>query len=138
MNNKEMSQVSQNSVQRNQKKNIFAGGNWEASGKLVCSLLVPTKLRGGKESFLEKSEMFPVLMEQVNADEISITDLILLSQTAKAIEDGDTRAATFVRDTSGGKPIDKQEVNDNRKIVDLPDNVIEYMLNNAKVINKDE
>jgi len=136
MNNKEMSQVSQNAVQRTKQKNIFAGGNWETSAKLVCSVLIPKDLRGAEESFLERSEVFPILMEQVKADEISVTDLIMLSQTAKAIEEADTKSAMFVRDTSGGKPIDKQEITKN-KITELPDNVIDYILNNAKV-EKDE
>jgi hypothetical protein len=60
-----------------------------------------------------------------------------LSQAAKAIETGDSKAATFVRDTSGGKPVDKhQDVPSN--MTNLTDDQIEFLLANSEVEIEDE
>lgn len=44
------------------------------------------------------------LVHLVNADYITLSDLVVLGQYARAIRDGDTKAATFLRDTAGYKP----------------------------------
>lgn len=51
------------------------------------------------------------LVRDLGLDGIEITnaDAIMYVQTQKAILEGDTRAAEFVRDTSGEKPTDKIE-----------------------------
>lgn len=119
-------------LKRQRQNSIFAN-NWEISGRLLSTLAVPKDVvAGSEESFIGNSALFPELMKQVNLDEVSVTDLILISQAAKAIEDGDSKAAAFVRDTSGGKPADKhQDVPSN--MTNLTDDQIEFLLSHTEV-----
>jgi hypothetical protein len=124
-------------LQQNRQSNIFTN-NWEESGRLIASLAVPKKsldnlqLEADEESFIAKSALFPKLIEQVQIDSLSLTDLILMSQAAKAVEEGDSKAATFIRDTSGGKPADKVEQK-STNIAQLSDSQVKYLLAHAKV-----
>ena len=121
-------------------RNIFAN-NWEQSAKNVSALAISKKtaksLKGGEDTFLAKSKVFEELVDQVNLDDLSIADLVSLSQAAKAIEDGDTRAATFLRDSAGCKPVEKVQ-RQTGNISELPDEVINYLLANAEVIDESD
>lgn len=48
-------------------------------------------------------------LEDAENKNLTIADRILLTAIKKAIE-GDMQAMTFIRDTSGQKPVDKQEI----------------------------
>ena len=132
MNYLEVNQATAKALKRQRQNSVFAN-NWEVSGRLLSTLAIPKDVVvGADESFLGQSKLFPELMKQVNLDDVSITDLILISQAAKAVEDGDSKAAAFVRDTSGGKPVDKkQDVPSN--MTDLSDDQIEFLLAHTEV-----
>ncbi len=44
-------------------------------------------------------------LDDVNGKNISVASAILLAQIKKAIQNGDTRAAEFIRDTAGQNPL---------------------------------
>lgn len=123
-------------LQKLKQRSIFSN-NWEVSARNVASLAIPKdtvrKLKGGEDTFLEKSQIFPELVAQVNLDNISLVDLVTLSQAAKAIEDGDTKAATFLRDSAGCKPVEKVQ-RQAGNIGDLSDAALDFLLANAEVI----
>jgi hypothetical protein len=108
MNYTEATATTQNAMRKYQQNSAF-NTNWEASGKMIAQLAVPKDINGNDESFIENSNVFKSLIQQINVDTVSLPDLILLSQAAKAIETGDSKAAQFVRDSSGGKPVEKHE-----------------------------
>lgn len=128
----EVNQTTANALKRRNQRSIFSN-NWEFSGKLLSSLAVPkSAVQGGEESFIENSRMFGALMDQVQVDELSITDLIILSQASKAIEEGDSKAATFVRDTAGGKPTEKVQKAESN-MTELTDEQLEFLLTHSEV-----
>lgn len=138
MNYSDATQQTKSALQRLRQRNVFAN-NWEQSAKNVSSLAIPTKtaksLKGGDDTFLAKSAVLPELLEQVNLEDISLTDLVMLSQAAKAIEEGDTRAAIFLRDSAGCKPADKvQQPTGN--IGELTDDELDFLLAHAEVIDE--
>jgi hypothetical protein len=47
--------------------------------------------------------------QDANGKNVTVLQGIILAQTKKALK-GDTRAAEFLRDTAGMKPVDKQEI----------------------------
>lgn len=136
MNYAETNNATQLALQKIKQRNIFAN-NWEASAKNVSSLAISKKTakswKGGEDTFLSKSEVFKDLVDQVNLDDISLVDLISLSQAAKAIEDGDTRAATFLRDSAGCKPVEKIQ-RPVGNIAELTDEQIDFLIANAEVL----
>ena len=134
MNLNELSAVSAKAVQANQQNMLF-NNNWEASSELAKTLAVSKDVSGSDDSFLSRSEVLRSMLKSINVTHLSIPDLILLSQAAKAIEDGDSKAAQFVRDTTGGKPVEKHQ-NINNNIVNLSDAQIAYLLNNAEIVQK--
>lgn len=127
-------------LQRLKQRSVFSN-NWEAAARNVSALAIPKKtaksLKGGKDTFLEKSAVFPELIEQVNLDDISLVELIAISQAAKAIEDGDTRAAAFLRDSAGCKPVEKVQ-RQSGNIADLSDSELDFLLANAEVIDESD
>lgn len=124
----ELTVATQQSIVKSNRQNSMIG-NWEAAGDLIASLAVPKNaLKGHEESFLEKSNMLGVLLGQINRDDLSLPELILLSQAAKAIEEGDTKAAIVARDTSGGKPIDKVESTEKFRLADLSDRQLDELI----------
>lgn len=138
MNYADVNSTTKIALKKAKQRSIF-NNNWEASGKVLSSMAINKKTLkhlGGGDSFIQQSSVFPMLIDQLDIDELSLADLTFLSQAAKAIEDGDSKAATFVRDTSGGKPVDKQ-VNVTNKMTDLPDEAIDFLLENA-VIEEEE
>jgi len=116
-------------------QNMLFNNNWEASAELAKTLAVPTDLLGSEDSFLKRSEVLTTMLKSINTEYLSIPDLILLSQAAKAIEDGDSKAAAFVRDTTGGKPVEKHQHSTNN-IVELSDAQLAYLLANAEVVQR--
>lgn len=138
MNYADVNSTTKIALKKVKQRSIFSN-NWEASGKVLSSMAINKKTLkhlGSGDSFIQQSSVFPMLIDQLDIDELSLADLTFLSQAAKAIEDGDSKAATFVRDTSGGKPVDKQ-VNVTNKMTDLPDEAIDFLLENA-VIEEEE
>ena len=127
-------------LQRFKQRNVFAN-NWEQSAKNVSALAISKKdfksIKGAEGSFLACSEVFRTLVDQVNLDDVSLTDLIALSQAAKAIECGDTKAATFLRDSAGCKPVEKIQ-KDSGNIGELTDAELEFLLANAEVIDESD
>lgn len=140
MNYSETNNQTAKALQRFKQRNVFAN-NWEQSSKNVSALAISKKdvqkLKGGEDSFLARSEVFQTLVDQVNLDDMSLTDLIALSQAAKAIEDGDTKAATFLRDSAGCKPVEKVQKNTGN-IAELTDDELDFLLANAEVIDESE
>lgn len=126
-------------LQKLKQRQVFTN-NWEAAARNVSSLAISKKtvesLKGGEDTFLEKSAVFQKLVENVNLDDISLVELVTLSQAAKAIEDGDTRAAAFLRDSAGCKPVEKVQ-RQSGNIADLTDDQLEFLLANAEVIDED-
>lgn len=139
MNYSDATQHTQSAIARFRQRNVFAN-NWEQSAKNVSALAISTKdakaLRGGDDTFLAKSNIFPELLSQVNLDDVSLADLVMLSQAAKAIEEGDTKAATFIRDSAGCKPADKLPQRQGN-ITDLTDDQLDYLLTHSEVIDED-
>lgn len=134
MNYNEATLATQNAMRKYQQNAAF-NSNWEASGKMIAQLAVPKDIDGSDESFIANSPVFNTLLKQINVDVISLPDLILLSQAAKAIETGDSKAATFVRDTSGGKPVDKHEHN-TKNLAQLSDEQLALLEANMVMIDE--
>ena len=125
-------------LQKLKQRNVFTN-HWESAARNVSSLAISKdtakSLRGGEDTFLAKSEVFQELVSHVNLDNMSLADLVTLSQAAKAIEEGDTRAATFIRDSAGCKPAEKVQ-RQSGSIADLSDEQLEFLLANAEVIDE--
>ena len=139
MNYSEVNLTTKNALKREKQRSVFSN-HWEASGKVLSTIAIKKdslKKLGNGESFIQQSSIFPVLLDGLDIDELSITDLTFLSQAAKAIEDGDPKAATFVRDTSGGKPVDKQQYVP-RPLTELPDNALDYLIEHGVVSDEDD
>lgn len=139
MNYSEANSQTLTALQKLKQRSVFSN-NWESASRNVSSLAIPKKtaksMKGGEGTFLEKSAVFQDLLDQVNLEDISLVELVALSQAAKAIEDGDTRAATFLRDTAGCKPVEKvQRATGN--IGELTDAQLDFLLANAEVIDED-
>ena len=139
MNYAETNLQTNSALQKLKQRAVFTN-NWESAARNVSSLAIPKKtvksLKGGEDTFLEKSQVFQELVAQVNLDDISLVELVTLSQAAKAIEDGDTRAAMFIRDSAGCKPIEKVQ-RQSGNIGDLSDAELDFLLANAEVIDED-
>ena len=132
MNYLDVNKQTANALARQNTNSIF--NNWEHSGRQISSLAIRAEdLSGDDESFLARSKILPALLKSVAQEDLSIMDLINLVQSAKAIETGDTKAATFVRDTSGGKPIEKREDIPASRLTDLTDEQLAYIEANAEV-----
>lgn len=67
--------------------------------------LLSMPMKDGKEVSVEKIQNFA----NIKGQNISVQEAILISQIQKAMK-GDTRAAEYVRDTIGQKPMDKMEM----------------------------
>ena len=125
-------------LQKLKQRSVFSN-NWECAARNVSGLAISKKtvqsLKGGEDTFLERSNVFQTLVDQVNLEDISLVELVTLSQAAKAIEDGDTKAATFLRDSAGCKPVDKvqQPVGN---IGELTDAQLDFLLANSEVIDE--
>jgi len=64
---------------------------------------------------------------QQKGPKFTIAELVTLRQAASAIEDGNTQAAVFLRDTAGEKPSDKIKVQDSTKIADISDELLDRL-----------
>lgn len=125
-------------LQKLKQRSVFSN-NWESAARNISSLAISKdtvkNLKGGDDTFLSHSQVFQELVDHINLDNISLADLVTLSQAAKAIEDGDTRAATFIRDSAGCKPVEKVQ-RQSGSIADLSDEQLEFLLANAEVIDE--
>lgn len=75
--------------------------------------------KGGKASVIARQakktmrEMLKYLLEQdiqnTKGEKKSTLEAVMVAQLKQALK-GDTKAATFIRDTIGEKPLDKQEI----------------------------
>lgn len=139
MNYPEANSQTMSTLQKLKQRSIFSN-NWESAARNVSALAISKKtvksLKGGEDTFLAKSQVFQDLVDHVNLDDISLADLVTLSQAAKAIEDGDTRAAMFIRDSAGCKPVEKVQ-RQTGNIGDLSDAELDFLLANAEVIDED-
>lgn len=71
----------------------------------IALMLLQTKVPNNKYTE-EMMNLFPDIDEQ----ELQYQTAILVSQIQKAVFKKDSKAAEFVRDTSGQKPVDRQEI----------------------------
>ena len=58
----------------------------------------------------EMKQYAPEFTAMLVNEDVTLADLVLLQQYAKAIQEGDTKAATFLRDTAGMAPIKEVSV----------------------------
>ena len=74
-------------------------------------------MRESLDYILAKQVENPESMITANADKLpkdcTLGDLLTMSMVNAAVLFGDTKAATFVRDTAGEKPVDQQEISAN-------------------------
>ena len=74
-------------------------------------------MRESLDYILSKHVDNPDQMLGANTDKLpkdcTLGDLLTMSMVNAAILDGDTKAATFVRDTAGEKPVEQQEISAN-------------------------
>lgn len=140
MNYNEVTQTTQRAIKKNTQRSIFAN-NWELSAKLIGGISIPVDvikhLKGGPETFLEQSTLFPVIVDQLDIDELSLEDWMMVSHFANGIENANTQSASFVRDTGGGKPVDKKEIKNDNNIAQLTDEQLDYLLDNAEVLDEE-
>ena len=73
-------------------------------------------------------------LDDVNNKNVSVAAAILLAQIKKAIQNGDTRAAEFIRDTAGQNPLNAPP----KVEEDESDGFIEAMNESAGAIEWDE
>lgn len=137
MNYSEVNKTTSKLLKQRNTVDMFSN-SWEASGRLLSSLAMSKDALtiGHEDSFTNRSQLLPKLAENIKVEEMTLTDLIILSQAAKAIEDGDTKAATFVRDTAGGKPIEKKQELPHNNLHDLTDEQLAYLEANVEVIDE--
>lgn len=138
MKKQELTNASQQAIQQYKNAQVFSYGNWENTAKSIASLKVPAHLQGPEDSFMQTSELLSCFVNQMGGDDLTISQLIVLSMSAKAIQDGDARAAAFVRDTSGGKPVDKVDNRNVNPLHNLPDEALDMLLSAAQVQDDNE
>lgn len=111
MSEKDLRSIGDRTIEEQQeitRKGGIASGKGRAKKrdmKAVAKALLESRIDPGVSKKLRKQ--FPDL-----GKEISMTEAILASVGLRAIEKGDPKAAEFVRDTAGQKPIDKQAFTD--------------------------
>lgn len=91
-----------------QRKGGIASGQARRQNKTmkeIALMLLNTKVPNNKYTE-EMLNLFP----DMDAEDLQYQTAILVSQIQKAVFDKDSKAAEYVRDTSGQKPIDKQEI----------------------------
>lgn len=134
MRHNELSKQTQTAIKVNTKKQTFVTGNWELSGKSISNMALPKEvLSGAEDSFFYNSQILGAMLNEIGSDYLTVKDLTNLVMASSAIENADTRAATFLRDTAGGKPIDKVQKQEN-KLSDITDAELEYILSKAEVV----
>jgi len=134
MNLVEMSKDSKRAVANNRLGSVMTSSTWQDAANMITNVAIPTNLKGGNDSFIENSEVFRHILKQFNVDDMSIPQLILISASAKAIEDGNDKCATFVRDTTGGKPVDKVDIHQHKNLTDLSDEELAFIEAHAEVV----
>ena len=69
-------------------------------------ILLSMPIKDGKGATIDKIKSFG----ELKGKNITVEDAVLIAITQKALK-GDIQASTFLRDTIGEKPKDKQEIN---------------------------
>lgn len=78
----------------------------------------------------EIKQYAPEFAELIANDDVTLAELVLLQQYAKAIKEGDTKAATFLRDTAGMAPIKEVSMSVEQKgLQSLSDEELRTLLN---------
>ena len=78
----------------------------------------------------EIKQYAPEFMQLLENDDVTLAELVLLQQYAKAIKEGDTKAATFLRDTAGMAPIKEVSMSVEQKgLQSLSDEELRTLLN---------
>lgn len=93
------------------KKGGIASGKARREKKLMretLDILLSMPLKNGKSASVEEIKS----LAAVKGKNISVQEAILIAQVQKAMK-GDTRAAEYVRDTIGQKPVETHEVDMN-------------------------
>lgn len=141
MNYNDVNIATKSALKKESQRNIFAH-NFEASGKALASLAISKKeildtidtvATGDDDSFLTKSKIFPVLIDHIDLDNISLFDLLTLNQAAVSLETGSTQAYNAFRDTTIGKPIERHEQVKSRNVQELTDEQIEFLLAHSEI-----
>lgn len=138
MNYNEINIATKSALKKENQRSIFAN-NFEASGKALASLainkqeILDVATQGDDDSFLTKSRVFPVLVDHVDLDEISLFDLLTLNQAAVSLETGSTQAYNAFRDTTIGRPVERHEQVRSHNVQDLTDEQIEFLLKHSEV-----
>ena len=79
----------------------------------LARLILNLSMKNGEVHSVEDIQS----LADIQGKNITVDQAILLKQVEKAIK-GDLQSATFIRDTSGQKPIERTEVSEAPKIVD--------------------
>lgn len=93
------------------RKGGIASGKARREKKLMretLDILLSMPLKNGKYADVESIRNFAAL----KGKNISVQDAIMIAQVQKAMK-GDTKAAEYVRDTIGQKPVDSVDMNMN-------------------------
>lgn len=76
------------------------------------------------------------ILDMMNETEMTLDELVVLGQYSKAIIDGDTRSAEFIRDTKGEKPSTQLDITDNSSgISKLSDEELRELIKELKEHN---
>lgn len=79
----------------------------------LAKLILNLAMKNGEVHSVENIQS----LAELQGKNLTVDQAILLKQVEKALK-GDLQSATFIRDTSGQKPIEKTEVSEVPKIVD--------------------
>ena len=91
------------------KKGGIASGEARRRNKSMQELtryILSMSLNSGESHTVEEIQS----LAEIKGKNLSVDEAIIIKQVEKALK-GDLQSATFVRDTSGQKPVEKQEVN---------------------------
>ncbi len=109
------SEQSREEAVRNGKKGGIASGKARREKKLMretLDTLLSMPLKNGKSASVEDIKS----MAALKGKNISVQEAILIAQVQKAMK-GDTRAAEYVRDTIGQKPVDSIDMSMNLPVM---------------------
>ncbi len=79
----------------------------------LAKIILELSIQNGEVHNVEEMQS----IADVKGKNLTVDQAILLKQVEKALK-GDLQSATFIRDTSGNKPIDKVETTEVPRIVD--------------------
>lgn len=73
--------------------------HWRTLTQAMGEMSVPM------DALLDIDSYAPEFTQLLQQEDITLAELVVLKQYARAIKDGDTKAATFLRDTAGFAPV---------------------------------